>query len=97
MRKDIRVGMARQAFPKDDSVYWSGTQFINDHRRLSTTSATVMAPIDTFSAATGKGDFDDTPQPRGFVLPTPRPPATPPPGTAVPGRYDDLRKMLEKK
>ncbi len=95
MRKDIRVGMARQSFPKDDSVYWSGTQFITDHRRTPASAATVMAPIDTFSAVTGKGD--DAAETRGFVLPPPKPTATPPPASAVPGRYDDLRKMLEQK
>jgi len=93
MRKDIRVGMARHAFPKDDSVYWSGTDFINARRKLAPASSTVLAPIDTFSAATGKAE---TLQPEGgFVLPTPKASSTPAPGGAVPGRYDDLRKMLE--
>lgn len=92
MRKDIRVGMARQAFPKDDSIYWSGTHFINDRRKLATASTTVMAPIDTFSAATGKGTMDDTPEP-GFTLP----PSRPKPAAPLPGRYDDLRKALEQK
>ena len=96
MRKDLRVGMARLSFPKDDSVYWSGTQFINDHRKLTTSSATAMAPIDTFSATTGKGGGTEAVEHRGFVLPVPKPIAKPVPG-AVPGRYDDLRKMLEKK
>ena len=96
MRKDLRVGMARLSFPKDDSVYWSGTHFINDRRRLTVSSATAMAPIDTFSATTGKGEVADTGGTRGFVLPTPKPVANPVPG-GVPGRYDDLRKMLEKK
>lgn len=96
MRKDLRVGMARLSFPQDDSVYWSGTQFINDHRRLSATSSTAMAPIDTFSATTGKGEGAEVVEPRGFVLPAQKPVAKPIPG-AVPGRYDDLRKMLEKK
>jgi murein DD-endopeptidase MepM/ murein hydrolase activator NlpD len=95
MRKDIRVGMARQSFPKDDSVYWSGTQFINARRKLPVTKATVLAPIDTFSAATGKADPNAAPG--GFVLPSIRPSATPQPGNTVPGRYDDLRKMLEDK
>jgi murein DD-endopeptidase MepM/ murein hydrolase activator NlpD len=97
LRKDIRVGMARQAFPKDDSVYWSGTHFINDRRRLATASATVMAPIDTFSAATGKGIMDDPAEPAGFTIPSIRPKTTPPPGAPLPGRYDDLRKALERK
>ena len=94
IRKDIRVGMARGSFSKDDSVYWSGTLFISARRKLATSSSTVLAPIDTFSAATGKGDEPD--EPRGFVLPTR---ATPPPkpGGTVPGRYDDLRKALEGK
>jgi murein DD-endopeptidase MepM/ murein hydrolase activator NlpD len=94
MRKDIRVGMARHAFPKDDSVYWSGTDFINARRKLAPSAATVLAPIDTFSAATGKAE---TISPEGgFVLPTPKPSSPSAPGSTVPGRYDDLRKMLEE-
>ena len=96
MRKDLRVGMARLSFPNDDSVYWSGTQFINDHRKLAIPSATVMAPIDTFSPVTGKMDDSEPAEPRGFTLPGAKLPPKPLPG-AVPGRYDDLRKLLEKK
>ena len=93
MRKDLRVGMARSSFPRDDSVYWSGTSFITAHRKLAARTSTVLTPIDTFSAATGKTDAEE---PRGFTLPA-RPPLTPKSPATVPGRYDDLRKALEQK
>lgn len=95
MRKDLRVGMARDSFPKDDSVYWSGTQFIAAHRKLTPPTTTVLAPVDTFSADTGKMATTEGEAAPGFILPHAAP--APKPGSAIPGRYDDLRKMLEQK
>ena len=48
MRKDIRVGMARHRFAKDDTVYWSPVEFIAAHRRLSPVANVAAVPMNTF-------------------------------------------------
>ncbi len=50
MRKDLRVGMFRNSFPHDLSVYWDPTQFITAHRRLHGGGEIVLVPINTFPA-----------------------------------------------
>jgi murein DD-endopeptidase MepM/ murein hydrolase activator NlpD len=70
MRKDVRLGMARHRFPRDDRSYYSPTDFIAARRRLSTSATTAMVPIHTFVAYNlTAAATDDTPQPKGFVLP----------------------------
>lgn len=48
MRKDIRVGMARHQFAKDDTVYWSPVDFIAAHRRLKPATSVAAVPMNTF-------------------------------------------------
>jgi murein DD-endopeptidase MepM/ murein hydrolase activator NlpD len=48
MRKNIQVGMFRNSFPRDYSVYWDPTQFIAAHRSLPGGGRTVSVPVNTF-------------------------------------------------
>lgn len=48
IRKDLRVGMARHRFPKDEKVYFSPVDFINAHRRLKPSAGVVAVPANTF-------------------------------------------------
>ena len=48
IRKDLRVGMARHRFPKDDKVYFSPVDFINAHRQIKAPIAVVAVPANTF-------------------------------------------------
>jgi murein DD-endopeptidase MepM/ murein hydrolase activator NlpD len=48
MRKDIRVGMFRNNFPQDGSVYWSPSHFIAEHSRLPAVAKQASIPINTF-------------------------------------------------
>ena len=48
IRKDLRVGMARHRFPKDEKVYFSPVDFINAHRQLKAPIAVVAVPANTF-------------------------------------------------
>lgn len=50
MRKNINVGMYRNSFARDWSVYWSPTEFILDRVRLPGGGRIVQVPINTFSA-----------------------------------------------
>lgn len=47
MRKNIHIGMARQAFARDYSNYFSPRVFISARRKLRA-GANVMVPVDTF-------------------------------------------------
>lgn len=50
IRKDIRVGMARHRFPKNDTTYWSPVDFINARRRLNPAVSIASVPMNTFAA-----------------------------------------------
>ncbi len=50
MRKNLRVGMFRNSFPRDFSVYWDPTAFIAAHRTLGQGAMTAAVPINTFPA-----------------------------------------------
>ncbi len=60
LRKDVRVGMARHRFAKDDTVYWSPVDFMAVRRQLKPTVAVASVPMNTFVAfdvtAEGQGD-----------------------------------------
>jgi len=70
LRKDLRVGMARHRFPRDDRTYWDPTSFILAHRKLTTTTPTTQIPVNTFvefaltTMVDGPADAE-----HGFVLP----------------------------
>ncbi len=53
MRKDLRVGMNRSQFPRDNSVYYSPTAFINTHRKLAVDSRKYDVPVNNFAAYGG--------------------------------------------
>jgi murein DD-endopeptidase MepM/ murein hydrolase activator NlpD len=48
IRKDLRVGMARHRFPKDEKVYFNPAEFINAHRQIKAPIAVVAVPANTF-------------------------------------------------
>ena len=50
LRKDLRVGMFRNSFPHDLSVYFDPTTFIATHRKLEGDGRIVAVPINTFPA-----------------------------------------------
>jgi hypothetical protein len=52
IRKDLRVGMLRHLFAKDERIYFSPTDFINARRRLAPKTVTGIVPINTFVAGT---------------------------------------------
>jgi murein DD-endopeptidase MepM/ murein hydrolase activator NlpD len=89
VRKDIRVGMARHRFAKDDTIYWAPVAFINAHRRLTPTASVASVPMNTFVA------FDTTTEAQGstpgFRLPAavggPKNPAG-----WKPERFDEMKK-----
>lgn len=71
IRKDLRVGMARHRFPKDDKVYFDPANFINAHRQLKPSAHTATVAMNTFV-------------PFELVTPADAPaPAPPPNGTTV--------------
>lgn len=60
MRKDVRVGMARHRFSKDENIYWSPVDFIAARRHLKPTVALASVPLNTFVAfdVTAEGQSD---------------------------------------
>jgi murein DD-endopeptidase MepM/ murein hydrolase activator NlpD len=69
MRKELRLGMARHRFPRDDRSYYSPTDFILARRQLTRSAATAMIPIHTFVAFNTVAEADDSPSGKGLVLP----------------------------
>jgi hypothetical protein len=49
MRKDIRVGMHRNAFPRDSRTYWNPSEFIATRASLGSNGALAQVPINTFA------------------------------------------------
>lgn len=49
MRKNLNVGMHRNSFPRDWSVYWSPTDFIAERSSLAGGGRIVSVPVNTFS------------------------------------------------
>jgi murein DD-endopeptidase MepM/ murein hydrolase activator NlpD len=93
IRRDLRVGMARHRFPRDDRSYHNPTEFILARRQLPRSAATGMVPVNTFAqfniTASAVDDSED--QPQGFVVPSgsKAPPAK---KDWKPNRYEDLKK-----
>ena len=65
IRKDLRVGMARHRFPKDDKVYFDPANFINARRQLKRSVGIATVPRNTFV-------------PFELVTPADAPPTAPP-------------------
>ncbi|MBL9130899.1 MAG: M23 family metallopeptidase [Verrucomicrobiaceae bacterium] len=53
IRKDLRVGMNRSQFPRDNSVYHNPTAFINARRTLAVDSRKYSVPVNNFAAYGG--------------------------------------------
>ena len=49
VRKDLRVGMRRELYPKTYATYHSPRYFIDAHRSLRNEARTVRIPVNTFS------------------------------------------------
>ena len=49
IRKDLRVGMRRELYPKTYATYHSPRYFIDAHRSLRNEARTVRVPVNTFS------------------------------------------------
>lgn len=70
MRKELRLGMARHRFPRDDRSYWSPTDFINARRKLTASAKTAMIPIFTFVPYKEKAPVIESDKPGpGFKVP----------------------------
>lgn len=70
IRKDMRVGMARHRFPKDDRTYWDPTSFINARRKLTVSAQTATIPVNNFVPFESTTPADAAPdEPAGFVIP----------------------------
>jgi murein DD-endopeptidase MepM/ murein hydrolase activator NlpD len=48
IRRELRLGMARHRFPRDDRSYWSPTDFINARRKLTPSAQTMQVPVNNF-------------------------------------------------
>lgn len=60
IRKDIRVGMHRHAYPRDFRTYWDPTSFIAARHQLATGATLAAVPMNTF-APTAPPAFAGTP------------------------------------
>jgi murein DD-endopeptidase MepM/ murein hydrolase activator NlpD len=91
MRKELRLGMARHRFPRDDRSYYSPTDFIEARRQLAASAATAMVPIETFVQfnLTAAAD-EEAAEPAGFVLPDTK--GGPAKKDWKPKRYDESPK-----
>lgn len=107
VRKNIQIGMARSAFDKGYSNYFSPRQFISTRRTLRS-GANVVVPVNTFQTPGGSEADDAPPKPDAL---TKRGGATPPstvpsrtagkpgdsaPATATNSREAQLQKLIEE-
>ncbi len=59
MRKELRLGMNRTSWPKDNSCYYHPTNFIKAHRKLRTSSKVYPIVVNTFL---GQGELGRDPR-----------------------------------
>ena len=90
IRKDLRVGMARHRFPRNDQTYFNPTTFITAHRQLARSGSTTMIPIHTFVPYETVVTTEDTTEEPALVLPSGS--KSVPKKNWKPNRYDDLKK-----
>lgn len=57
LRKNLRIGMARSAFPRDFTHYWDPHLFIAQHQRLEGGGRLATVPINTFVTYNGPADY----------------------------------------
>jgi hypothetical protein len=90
IRKDLRVGMARHRFPRDDRTYWNPTDFINARRRLPISAATAEIPVNTYVPYNLAAPADAPETEPGFLLPSGlKSPAKP---DWKPDRFEDISR-----
>ncbi len=77
MRKNLRIGMARSAFPRDYTSYWNPTDFIATHPRLEGGGRLAAVPVNTFVAYNGPADLDAAVSQAGGAPAPARSPLTP--------------------
>lgn len=87
MRKNIQIGMARSAFDRGFSNYFSPRQFISTRRALRA-GAKVAVPVDTFGHSSTNDDADGPVKPVELTKPAAEKPGskTPPKTVPVPTR-----------
>lgn len=59
MRKELRLGMNRSAWPRDNSCYYHPTNFIKAHRKLRSSSKVYPIEVNTFH---GQGKLGNDPR-----------------------------------
>jgi murein DD-endopeptidase MepM/ murein hydrolase activator NlpD len=84
VRRDLRVGMMRHLFPRDERVYFSPTDFIAARRSLPARTTTGIVPINTFVAGT-------PPEYRQQTGPQPSRSSAHSPGLRVPSLSEQMR------
>lgn len=88
IRKELRLGMARHRFPRDDRSYYSPTDFILARRRLPMSATTAKVPINTFAQYNLAEPAEESAEPKGFILPGAK--GGPAKKDWKPNRYEDL-------
>ncbi len=65
MRKELRLGMNRSAWPRDNTCYYHPTNFINANRKLRSSSKQYPIPVNTFH---GQGQLGKDPRLKGLEV-----------------------------
>ena len=91
MRKNLRIGMARSAFPRDYTNYWNPSDFIAAHPRLAGGGRLAAVPVNTFVAYNGPADLASATAEAGGGAPTARSPLTPLNPNAQPSANSHLK------
>lgn len=78
MRKNLRIGMARSAFPRDYANYWDPSAFVAMHPKLEGGGRIASVPINTFVNYTGPADLEAAIAQAGGAPPRPSPPRSSP-------------------
>ena len=91
MRKNLRIGMARAAFPRDYSCYWNPTEFVAAHARLEGGGRVAAVPVNTFVAYNGPADIESALSQAGGGAPGARTPLTPANPNTAPSANSHLR------
>ena len=73
MRKNLRIGMARSAFPRDYANYWNPSAFVAMHAKLDGGNRIASVPINTFVKYTGPADLETAIAEAGGTPPRPAP------------------------
>jgi murein DD-endopeptidase MepM/ murein hydrolase activator NlpD len=66
MRKELRLGMDRTQWPRDNTCYYHPTNFINQHRTLRSSSKLYPIPVNTFA---GQGRLGKDPRLKNLEVP----------------------------